>query len=95
MATLGWADLRLGEDAAAEEHAREALDLWHAPSDRRPRGREPHGRVIGPAPRRPAAQPSSPSARISRQVITATWPRVAVVYGWKVVAVFPLMMPLW
>ncbi|MHB0978912.1 MAG: winged helix-turn-helix domain-containing protein [Thermoleophilia bacterium] len=31
-ATLGWAYLRLGEDATAEEHAREALDLWRAPS---------------------------------------------------------------
>ncbi len=31
-ATLGWAYLRLGEEATAEEHAREALDLWRAPS---------------------------------------------------------------
>lgn len=31
-ATLAWAGLRLGDDALAEEHAREALMLWRAPS---------------------------------------------------------------
>jgi hypothetical protein len=31
-ATLAWAALRDGETASAEEHAREALELWRAPS---------------------------------------------------------------